>query len=170
MSRILRPLAIPSIIFAAVLLAGCNRNSATGNDREAQLDPAPTPAPMMHAANALDNIATALLKPETMTPADLAVLAPLAGHCAVRLTEVARPSFVFAPGATGTIKLNGKLIRLPATGELQYAESGVAVTLQPGTERGDAGLEAIDMILVLPGAGDEVGYSGFSDCSIGESR
>jgi hypothetical protein len=162
-------LALP-LALAALALAGCNRNTAPGNDREAQIDPAPNPAPVMRAAAALENVAPALIKPETMTPADLAVLRPLAGDCAVRLTEVAFPSFIYTPGAAGTIKLNGKLIRLPATEPLQYSDQGLTVTLRPGEDRGDAGLEEIDMIVVPPEAGDEIGYSGFNDCNIGESE
>jgi hypothetical protein len=161
-------IALP-LALAALALAGCNRNTAIGNDREAQLDHAPTPAPVMRAAAALENVAPALIKPETMSFADLAVLRPLAGDCAVRLTEVAFPSFVYTPGAAGTIKLNGKLIRLPATDDMRFSDQGLTVTLRPGQERGDAGLGEIDMIVVPPDADQETGYSGFNDCNIGES-
>src|SRR5690606_3963664 len=53
-------------------LGGCNRNTAPGNDREAQLDPAPNPAPRMDASAALSGIATEVVQAETMSDADLA--------------------------------------------------------------------------------------------------
>ncbi len=162
----MRPL-LATLIVLALPLGGCNRNTAPGNDREAQVEPPPTPAPRMEAAAALDNVATAIVKPETMSTADLGALGGLAGKCAVRLTEVAFPSFVYRPGESGTIKLNGKLITLPAAGEGRYAEGGLSVALRPNGEEGDAGLAGVDMILVPPGAKDELGYSGFLDCEKG---
>lgn len=151
----------------ALGLGGCNRNTAQGNDREAQLDAAPTPAPIEDAGSALANVDKALLKPETMSGADLAALGGLAGKCAVRLTEVAHPSLVFTP-ETAVIKLNGKLIPLRAVGADHYRGDGASLTLRPNGDRGDAGLEGIDMILVPPGAKDEIGYAGFRDCGTGE--
>ena len=67
-------------------------------------------------------------------------------------------------------KLNGKLIRLPAAGENRFADSDLSVALRRNSEEGDAGLEGMDMILVPPGAKDELGYSGFVDCDHGEAR
>ena len=61
------------------MLTGCNSNSAPGNDREAQIDPAPTPAPRMGAAEALSGIATEAVQPETMSDADIAALGGLEG-------------------------------------------------------------------------------------------
>lgn len=105
---------LPILAVVALPLSGFNENTELGNDREAQVDPAPTPSLIAGADAALDNVATALVKPETMSAADLAAIGGLAGKCAIRLTEVAHPSFVYQPGEAGTIKLNGKLIRLPA--------------------------------------------------------
>src|SRR3546814_8092992 len=59
------PSALP-IVSAALALSACNQNTAAGNDREARVEPAPTPAPIMHAQEALQNVATAIIKPETM--------------------------------------------------------------------------------------------------------
>ena len=148
----------------ALSLAGCNRNTATGNDREAQLDPAPSAAEIASATEALRNVSTALIKPETMSPADIAALGGLTGKCAVRLTEVAFPSFVYESGVRGVIKLNGKLIPLPATGQNSFRSGELGVTLLPNDEEGDAGLPAIDMIVVPPGAEDELGYAAFVEC------
>jgi hypothetical protein len=153
-----------TVLVMIVALAGCNRNTAIGNDREAQLDAVPTPAPVMAPEDALANVSTALVKPETMNQADLAAIGGLEGRCAVRLTEIAFPSFVFARGGTGTIKLNGKLVPLPAKGEGRFAQGDLSVILRPRDESGDAGLPGMDMIVLVPGAEDELGYAGFVEC------
>ena len=152
------------IALLALPLAGCNQNTAVGNDREAQIDAAPTPSPIMDAEAALQNVATAIVKPETMTDADLAALGGREGRCAVKLTEVAFPSFLYEPGASGAIKLNGKLIVLPSTGANRFAEGGLTVALRPIEEEGNAGLKGMEMIVVPPGAKDEIGYRGYVQC------
>ncbi|MET1755871.1 DUF6692 family protein [Novosphingobium sp. RD2P27] len=159
-------LARSSLIGASLALAlsACNQNSAVGNDREAQVDPAPTPAPIVPAGKALANVATALIKPETMTEADIQALGGRQGRCAVVLTEVAFPSFLYETEGAGAIKLNGKLIVLPRTGPAQFAENGLTVMLRPGTEEGDAGLTAMEIIIMPPGAEDEIGYKGYVKC------
>lgn len=146
-------------------LAACNQNTAVGNDRETEVEPAPTPAAQESATAALENVATAIVKPETMSGADLASIGGLAGKCAIVLTEVAFPSFVYQSGQAGTIKLNGKLIELPSTGPNRYQAGGLTVALQPNGEVGDAGLPGMNMIVVPPGAKDELGYSGFVKCN-----
>ena len=56
-----------ALALAVILaLAGCNRNTAIGNDREAQLEAAPSPSPIMPPQAALANVSGALVKPETM--------------------------------------------------------------------------------------------------------
>jgi hypothetical protein len=140
---------------AAAALAACNQNTELGNDREGQIDPAPTPAPVIRAAAALANVATEVIKPETMSDTDIAALGG---------KEVGFPSFLFEPGGGGTIKLNGKLIPLPATGERRYEDGGLLVTLRPVDETGNAGLKAMEMIIVPPGAKDEIGYRGYVQC------
>src|SRR3546814_3462208 len=90
------PSALP-IVSAALALSACNQNTAAGNDREARVEPAPTPAPIMHAQEALQNVATAIIKPETMSNADVQALGGRQGRCAVVLTEVAFPSFLYLP-------------------------------------------------------------------------
>lgn len=149
---------------AAAALAACNQNTELGNDREGQIEPAPTPAPVMGAAAALANVATEVIKPETMSDTDIAALGGREGRCAVKLTEVGFPSFLFQPGGGGTIKLNGKLIPLPAAGERRYEDGGLLVTLKPVDETGNAGLKAMEMIIVPPGAKDEIGYRGYVQC------
>ncbi len=155
------------LLAAALPLTACNENTSLGNDREAQLDPAPSPAPVMGAAQALQNVATELIKPETMSRADITALGGLAGKCTIKLTEVAHPSLVFE-GESATIKLNGKLINLPSVGSGRFESGGLSVALEPNGEEGDAGLQGMDMIIVPPEAEDEIGYGGYIECSHGE--
>ena len=153
-----------AILLAALPLAACNQNTELGNDREGQIDPAPKPAPVMGATAALANVATELVKPETMPDTDIAALGGRQGRCAVKLTEIGFPSFLFEPKGGGVIKLNGKLIPLPAAGERRFEDGGLLVTLRPVDGTGNAGLEAMEMIVVPPGAKDEIGYRGYIQC------
>tara|TARA_R110002072_G_scaffold15856_31_gene62875 strand:- start:13400 stop:13900 length:501 start_codon:yes stop_codon:yes gene_type:complete len=156
--------AVTLLAALALPLAACNQNTAVGNDREAQLEPAPTPAPIVGAEAALQNVATEIIKPETMTDADIAALGGVEGRCVVRLTEVAFPSLVYEPGGSGAIKLNGKLISLPSTGTSEFADGGLSVALRPLDDAGNAGLQGMEMIVVPPGAQDELGYRGYVQC------
>ncbi|MBS7671775.1 DUF6692 family protein [Croceicoccus gelatinilyticus] len=147
-----------------LVLASCNQNTATGNDREAQLEPAPSLAPIEGPASALANVETAIVKPETMSDADIQALGGNKGKCEMILTEVAFPSFLFEPGKSGAIKLNGKLISLKATGENRYEDGGLVVALRQVDEKGNAGSPAMEMIVAPPGAKDELGYRGYARC------
>jgi len=109
----------------------------------------------MGAAEALSGIAVEAVQPETMTDADIAAVGGLEGRCAIRLTEVSEPSFLYRPGGPATIKLNGKLIELSATGEQRFAAGGLTVQLRPVEGEGNAGLAEHEMIVMLPGAKDE---------------
>ncbi|KHK90615.1 DUF6692 family protein [Novosphingobium malaysiense] len=149
---------------AALSLAGCNRNTALGNDREAQLDHVPKPAKIESATAALENVSTAIIKPETMSDADIEALGGKRGRCAVVLTEVAFPSFLYEPGGSGAIKLNGKLIPLPSAGENRFADNGLSVTLRRLAVKGNAGSQGMEMVVVPPGAKDEIGYHGYVRC------
>lgn len=156
------------VALIALPLAACNQNTELGNDREGQIDAAPTPAPIMGAAAALENVATAAVKPETMSDTDVAALGGKEGRCAIKLTEVGFPSFLYEPAGRGAIKLNGKLIVLPNTGQAQFKDGGLTVKLQPVDEEGNAGLQAMEMIIVPPGAKDEIGYRGYVQCYDGD--
>lgn len=151
---------------AALALAGCNRNTAPGNDAEAQLDHAPTPAPTMAASAALSGIATEAVTIETMNDADVASLGGLEGKCSVRLTAVAFPSFLYdSPRGTGYVKLNAKLIPLAAQGGGLFADGDLRVVVRPVEEAfGDDGRREAELILMLPGAEDELGYRGYEVC------
>jgi len=162
-----RPMMNSQALAAAALmlaLTGCNRNTAPGNDREAAVDAPPTPAPVMGAETALANVAPEIIKPETMSNADIQALGGREGRCAVKLTEVAFPSFLYQSGGSGAIKLNGKLIVLPAAGEGRFTDGDLSVTLRLLDDEGNAGLRAMQMIVVPPGAADELGYSGYVEC------
>lgn len=148
----------------AVTFAGCNENTAIGNDRESRLDPVPSPAPVLGAADALENVATAIVRPETMSDADIQALGGKAGRCAVKMTEAGFPSFVYQRGGDGAIKLNGKLISLKRSGDHRYQDGGLSVALRPLDSAGYAGLQEVDMIVTLPGAMDELGYRGYNEC------
>lgn len=159
-------LAIFAAIAAFATLAGCNSNTESGNDKEGQLDRAPSPAPRVPAAQALSGIATEAVQAETMTDADVASLGGAAGKCSVRLTAVGFPSFLYdSPQGTGVIKLNGKLIPLPATGRGSFEDGGLRVVLRPVDQTfGSDGRREADMIVMLPGAKDELGYRGYEQC------
>lgn len=159
-----------TLIFVAVpvfIVAGCNRNSSPGNDRAAQIDAAPAPAPHMRATEALSGIATDAIQAETMNDADIASLGGANGKCLIRLTRVGFPSFVHnGPGRTGVIKLNGKLIPMRADRTGLFSDAGLRVAIRPVNTRFNAnGLREADMIVMLPGAKDEIGYRGYEDCS-----
>lgn len=159
-------LAIFAAAPALLALAGCNQNTAPGNDKEAELDVAATPAPKMGAAQALSGIATGAIQPETMSDADIASLGGLGGKCTIRLTAVGFPSFIYdSPQGTGVIKLNGKLIPLASAGAGTFMDGGLKVTLRPvDQEFGDDGRREAEMIVMLPQAEDELGFRGYESC------
>lgn len=156
------------IIFAASALAlgvaGCNQNTAPGNDREAELEPPASPAAIEPASVALANVATAIIKPETMTQADVKAIGGTDGRCVFRLTEVGFPSFVYEAGGEGFIKLNGKLIPLQAAGRDRFTSDNLLVATRAVDETGNAGMQAMEVIVVPPEAKDEIGYRGYVKC------
>jgi hypothetical protein len=155
--------AILLILASGVLLSGCVDNAAPGNDREASLDPPSTGAEVAAVGEALEGVATELLAPQIMTDADLRNLPQAGDRCLFRFTRVGHPVFVYG-ASTGTIKLNGKLVPLPARGSDRYAEEGVRVTVRPLDERKATGQFGVELVLRLQGAPDELGYHGFSEC------
>lgn len=157
--------ALISAAALALTLAGCNQNTAIGNDREADLDPPAKPSPIQPAAGALQNVAAAIVKPETMSEADIAAIGGTQGRCIYRLTEVGYPVFVYEPGAQGFIKLNGKLIPLTAGGADRFVSGELVVTTRDLDSTGNAGLPAQEIIVVPPGAEDELGYHGYVECA-----
>lgn len=152
---------------AALLLglAACTGNTAPGNDREARLDP-PEPPAQRAAAASLTQLDPGLLKPETMTDADVATLSPVAGACLFRYTEVGLPVFVYPANgaAAATIKLNGKLIELPPAGGLAFADGGIRVEMNHPDGVREGGQQPADLVLRLAGARDELGFRGVTYC------
>ena len=88
-----------------------------------------------------------------------------AGHLSPRFTRVGLPVLAYG-GASAVIKLNDRLVPLPATGEGRYSAGGVTVTVRPLDEE-PAGEEAFETELVVrfPGTPDELGYHGYSRCA-----
>lgn len=147
----------------ALLVAGCPENSAPGNDREAELAPPEPPAEVSSVGSAIGGVATGLLIPQTMTEADLANLPDVEVRCQFRFTTVGLP--IVAYGSAAVLKLNGKLVPLPATGDGRYAADGVTVTVRPLEEETvDGEPFATEFVLRLPEASDELGYHGYSTC------
>ncbi|MEO1920285.1 MAG: DUF6692 family protein [Sphingomonadaceae bacterium] len=153
-----------SAVALALTLGACNQNTAIGNDREADLYPPPEAAAIEPAASALQNVATSIVKPETMSEADIAAIGGTQGRCVYRLTEIGYPVFVYEPGGEGFIKLNGKLIPLSASGANRYASGDLVVATRDLDTTGNAGLRGLEIIVVPPGAKDELGYHGFVGC------
>lgn len=153
-----------ALALAAASLAACNSNTAPGNDTGAELDPPAEPSPQMSASEALSGVATEVLQPEIMNEADIVSLGGLTRRCIFRMTRVDFPTLLFG-GREGdaTIKLNGKLITLPSAGDGLYRDGGLSVLLRRPEGESDE-LQMAEMIVMLPGARDELGFRGFADC------
>lgn len=156
------------LLLAVAPLAACNTNTAIGNDREAQLDPPATAAPVENAASALANLSPGLMLPETMSDADLAALGA-EKTCQFRLTEVAFPSFVYDTSGRGAIKINGKLIPVTASGTGRYANGELRIRTRLLDDEGDAGLEMQELIIAGPRMKDEFGFWGYTTCPAGRT-
>lgn len=159
---------IAVLLLAVLPLAACNSNTAIGNDREAQLDPPATAAPVENAASALANLSPGLMLPETMSDADLAALGA-EKTCQFRLTEVAFPSFVYDTSGRGAIKINGKLIPVTASGTGRYANGELRIRTRPLDDEGDAGLQMQELIIAGPRMKDEFGFWGYTTCPAGRT-
>ena len=147
----------------ALLVAACPDNSAPGNDREADLAPADPAAEGSSVGAAIEGVATELLFPQPWTDADLEYVPAAGVRCLYRFTTVGLP--VLAYGSTAVLKLNGKLLSLPATGEGRFSAAGLTVTVRPlDAETSDGESFATEFVLRLPDAPDELGYHGFSVC------
>lgn len=163
MTRVLRWL----VVTASLGAASCVSNTAPGNDREAALDPPEQPAEAAAADEAIAGVDPSLLHPQIITDMDRAGLHGEQARCVFRFTRVGFPVFLYSAGAApaGIMKLNGKLVTLPGGADGRFASAGVTVELR----RVDADAEVeqqheADLILMLPGAPDELGYRGFSEC------
>lgn len=104
-------------------------------------------------------------QPGTMTEADIASVAGPVGGCAFSMTRVAIPSFLYGEGdEPGIIKLNGKLVTLPASGAGYYRGGGLVVWLRPLGRENEGEQHPAELIVMLPGAKDELGFRGFAVC------
>ena len=146
----------------ALGLSACNSNSAPGNDRRADLESPPEAAPQENAASALANAAPGSLYPGILTEADVASIGGTGGRCVFRMDRVGYPTFVY--GGTkreGTLKLNGKLVMIPATEDQSFTGEGLTVEMREGEGSDD---EAT-MVVRISGASNELGFRGFSNCA-----
>lgn len=151
------------VLAVAAAGSGCVENRSPGNDREASREPAAPAAERMSVQEALDGVSTGLLYPEVLTDADLSSLPGSPGDCVFRFTRVGFPVFVF--GTTeGILKLNGKLVALPASGEGRYSEGAVGVTFRPLDGEAEDGPFSAELVLRLEGAPNELGFHGFAEC------
>ena len=149
----------------ALWAAACTGNEAPGNDREAALSPPEPAAEVADVGAAIAGVAPAQLVPGTLTDADLGSLPGQGLRCLYRFTRVGLPVLAYG-GASAVIKLNDRLVPLPATGEGRYSAGGVTVTVRPLDEE-PAGEEAFETELVVrfPDTPDELGYHGYSRCA-----
>lgn len=153
------------LLLLTALAAACVENTAPGNDREAFLDPPAPAAEVARVGAALDGVATALLLPEIMAGADLRNAPGDGEGCAFRFTGVGFPVFLYGAN-TGVIKLNGKLIPLPARGDGVgvYEEGGVQVSVRPLDDPvGDEPFPA-ELVLRFQDSPNELGFHGVSAC------
>lgn len=150
------------LVVLALGLGACTENTTPGNDREAQLSSPEPPAEVAGVEAVLEG-AGGGLHPQVITDPDLRSVADRGTRCLFRFTRVGFP--VFAYGATGIIKLNGKLVPLPRTGEGEFAEGGVTVTVRSLDEDADV-TEPFhaELVLWLPEKDHELGYHGFAEC------
>ena len=146
----------------ALGLAACNSNSAPGNDRRADLEEPPEAAPQEGAASALANAAPGGLYPGILNDADVGSIGGSRDRCVFRMTQVGFPSFIYGGAKQeGTIKLNGKLVMIPAAGGDIYSDAGLTVEMREG----EGAEEEATMIVRIPGAPDELGFRGVSNCN-----
>jgi len=156
-----RTLAFALVI--AGMTAACNDNDHPGNDREAALDPPEPPAEMASATAALEGLSTKIVYPQMMTEPDTRRVTDADGRCIFRYTRVGFPVFAYN-ASDGFLKLNGKLVPLPASGAGMYADGPVQVTVRPLEEReGDEAYEA-EMVFRLADAPNELGFHGYAQC------
>ena len=71
---------------------------------------------------------------------------------------------VVAYGSSAVLKLNGRLVPLPRTGEGRYAADGVEATLRPLGARSDTAPFEAELVLRLAGAANELGFHGYAEC------
>ena len=105
---------------------------------------------------------------DALSDADLAALGA-ENACQFRLTEVAFPSFVHDGDGQGAIKINGKLIPVMSNGPGSYASGELRIRTRPLDDRGTAGLQMQEMIVVAPRAKDEFGFWGYTTCDSDET-
>lgn len=154
--------AVLVVLALAALASACVENTAPGNDREAEVEPPSRAAGVSSVGAALDNVSTALLRPQQITEPDLGSLPAMGERCTFRYTRVGFPVFVYGR-STGALKLNGKLVPLPATGDGRYSDGPVTVTVRP-LEDPASGPFLAELVVRFSDAPNELGFHGFAEC------
>ena len=155
--------AFGTTAIGVVVLAACTSNTAPGNDRRAELDPPARGAEVVEAEAALAGVDHGLLKPAVMTDADLANLPAMPSSCRFHFTEVGLPAVVY--GTEAFVKLNGKLIALPAAGQGRWAAAGVEITIAPLDDGADrTARHDAELVMRATGMSPELGFHGVAEC------
>lgn len=131
--------------------------------REPESERVDEPATLTSVAMATEGVAPDLLVPQTITDEDLLNVPAEAGRCVFRFTRAGLP--VMVAGASAVVKLNGKLVALPAIGDGRYEADSVRVTLRPlETDPGAGEPVLAELVLHRARANHELGYHGYSEC------
>ena len=158
-------LRVIPLLALALTVSACPENSAPGNDRESELDPPTPPASLASVDAVIQGLEPSVLIPQAMTEDDVRSLPPELRSCVFRFTGEGQPIVTYGPGGA-VLKLNSKLAQVPGIADGRYASAGVDVTIREieGGEDED-GLRT-EFVFRVPGAADELGYHGFSECDM----
>ena len=131
--------------------------------REPESERVDEPATLTSVAMATEGVAPDLLVPQTISDEDLLDVPAEAGRCVFRFTRAGRP--VMVAGASAVLKLNGRLVALPAIGDGRYEADSVRVSLRPlETDPGAGEPVLAELVLHRASANHELGYHGYSEC------
>ena len=131
--------------------------------REPESERVDEPATLASVAAATEGVAPDLLVPQTITDEDLLNVPAEAGRCVFRFTRTGRP--VIVAGASAVLKLNGRLVALPATADGRYEADSVRVTLRAlDTDPAPGEPFLAEFVLHRATANHELGYHGYSEC------
>ena len=131
--------------------------------REPESERVDEPATLTSVAMATEGVAPDLLVPQTISDEDLLDVPAEAGRCVFRFTRAGRP--VMVAGASAVLKLNGRLVALPATADGRYEADSVRVTLRPvETDLTPGEPFLAELVLHRATANHELGYHGYSEC------
>lgn len=117
------------LMLLALSGAGCNRNTAAGNDRAADVSEPPRIAEPAAVETAVSEADRNAIYPHTMLSAEYEPVVGADPKCQFQLTAVGMPILV-AEGRTGAVKINGKIVSLESPGA--NPEEGLNITMSAG--------------------------------------